>query len=85
MTYRCSALDAYLLSFRGVSKLSELKAALFDIANGKILVNTASSNFELFTKLEESLIDFNVQFYREVLNYNLAKVEYSGTIHLRCI
>lgn len=66
----------------GVQSISEFRARLVELAQGRIVACVDELPGQM-ASFEAQLVDFNVQFYREPLNNDQAKVEYSGTAHMR--
>jgi len=63
--------------------LASFREWLYESAQGRTIIRTEPlPKGHRIIKWEEQLINFNLQFYREVLNENRAKEEYSGTAHL---
>ncbi|MFA5143646.1 MAG: glucose-6-phosphate isomerase family protein [Candidatus Omnitrophota bacterium] len=66
----------------GFTDLASFKTWLWERSDGgKIVIVDGEINKEEVKKLQASLVDFNTQMYRELLNGFEPKVEYSGTLH----
>jgi 6-phosphogluconolactonase/glucosamine-6-phosphate isomerase/deaminase/phosphomannomutase len=86
--------DVWLLSNSEIQSAGDLgkyrdffsfRKWLYDEARDRIIIrtDTAPESYAPIPKWEKQLVDFNVQFYREILKDDEPKVEYSGTLHLQ--